>query len=106
MSEEVTVKIHEDVVKKAENNVLQLLQDLSNDIVEVAKEIVPVRTGKLRDSLRILEYNEKEGFTRIGSDVAYGLYQELGSVKNAPQPHLRPAAEEVLHNNQSERSSD
>jgi len=106
MNEEVSVKIHEDVVRHAESKILKLLQDLSNDIVVVAKEIVPVDTGKLRDSIRILEYNKEEGYTRIGSDVEYGLYQELGSRRNAPQPYLRPAAEEVLHNNQSERRSD
>ncbi len=57
-----------------------------------AKRLVPVDTGNLRRS--ITHELGKRGHTqyaRVGTNVKYGLFQELGTVNHPPQPYLRPA---------------
>lgn len=56
-----------------------------------AKKICPVDTGRLRNSITHAQYDENTEV--IGSNVEYAPYVELGTVKQHPQPFLRPAAE-------------
>lgn len=57
-----------------------------------AKDITPVRTGKLRDSIWHRPIGDQaEG---VGTDtVEYAIFVELGTSKMHAQPYLRPAAE-------------
>jgi len=58
-----------------------------------AKTLCPVDTGRLRSSIT----HEIEGTTgRVGTNVEYSRYVELGTEKQSPQPYLRPA----LHKNE------
>jgi hypothetical protein len=59
----------------------------------LAYRYVPADTGRLRASL----HTEKpgDGFA-AGTDVEYGIYQELGTRRMRAQPYLRPALDEVL----------
>lgn len=57
-----------------------------------AKRHAPVRTGNLRRSI----YHEvtKDGLTwvaRVGTNVKYGIFQEVGTRFHPPHPYLRPA---------------
>jgi len=54
-----------------------------------AKEIVPVDTGRLRNSITH-EVDGKEVF--VGSATEYAASVEYGTVKQKAQPYLRPAA--------------
>lgn len=57
-----------------------------------AKKLCPVDTGRLRAS--IAEELSQDGtllIERIGTDVEYGKYQELGTVNMRARPFLRPA---------------
>lgn len=54
------------------------------------KILVPVDTGRLRRSYTHVSDSEK---MTVGTNVDYGKYQELGTSRNRPQPHLRPAFE-------------
>ena len=56
-----------------------------------AKEICPVDTGRLRNS--IAHAQEGSNTEVIGSNVEYGVFVELGTHKMAAKPFLRPAAE-------------
>lgn len=60
----------------------------SGFVVEnAAKQLSPIDTGRLRASLT----HYKEGNTvYIGTNVTYGVYQELGTRHMPPQPYLRP----------------
>ncbi len=57
-----------------------------------AKQLCPVDTGNLRNS--ITHSAEYEGHTVvIGSNVEYAPHVELGTVRMATRPYLRPAIE-------------
>lgn len=57
-----------------------------------AKQLCPVDTGNLRNS--ITHAQEDERTEVIGTNVYYGKYVELGTVKiKHPKPFLRPAVE-------------
>lgn len=54
-----------------------------------AKDLCPVYTGNLRNSIT---HTSDGNAAYIGTNVTYGKYVELGTVKMAAQPFLRPAA--------------
>ena len=56
-----------------------------------AKEIVPVDTGRLRNSITH-DVDGKEVF--IGSNVEYAPHVEYGTIHQKAQPYLIPAATE------------
>ena len=60
-----------------------------------AKELCPVRTGRLRDSIRA-EVTEIAGDVlraEVGTDVPYAAAVEMGTRRSAAQPFLFPALE-------------
>ena len=63
-------------------------------IVERAKEIVPVRTGRLRNSI----YWRKTGFLgfEVGATMSYAGFVEFGTRCMRARPYLRPAMQEKL----------
>jgi HK97 gp10 family phage protein len=76
-------------------------------IENVAKDIVPVRTGNLRRSIHTVAFADGEvvgtsgevpqGYDTdgigciVGTNTGYGIYVELGTVKMSPRPYLTPA---------------
>lgn len=56
-----------------------------------AKQLAPVDTGRLRNSITHAQIDENTEV--IGSNVEYAPYQELGTSRMAAHPFLRPAAE-------------
>lgn len=56
-----------------------------------AKDLCPVDTGRLRNSITHV-VDEAAGAVYIGTNVEYGPYVELGTEKMAAQPYLKPAA--------------
>ena len=56
-----------------------------------AKQLAPVDTGRLRNSITHQQLDEDTEV--IGTNVEYAPYQELGTSKMAAHPFLRPAAE-------------
>lgn len=57
-----------------------------------AKTVVPVDTGRLKNSIEHQE-NSSEQYTEIGSKVEYAPYVETGTYKMKAQPYLRPSIE-------------
>lgn len=76
--------------------VLKALQDAKKKIYEewgligerYAKELCPVDTGRLRNSISH-EYDEEGAY--IGTNVEYAPYVELGTSRQSAQPYLEPA---------------
>lgn len=73
------------------------LREIAKPVLERAKQLVPVRTGKLRDSLRMSTGGpKKSGEARINilansRKTPYWHQVEFGNVHQAAQPFLRPA---------------
>lgn len=65
------------------------LKQTGEDIADIASQLAPVDTGKLRDSYKSEEVSETT--VRIGTDVEYAPHVEFGTYNSASQPHLIPA---------------
>ncbi len=60
-----------------------------------AKDHVAVDTGNLRRSITHEVDKGKKPFARVGTNVIYAIYQEIGTRFHPPTPFLRPAMEAV-----------
>lgn len=56
-----------------------------------AKQLCPVDTGNLRNSITHAQLDENTEI--IGTSVSYAAFVELGTVRMKARPYLRPAAE-------------
>ena len=83
------------------DNSPQVLRELSNRIERAltaigmnaethAKQIAPVDTGRLRNSItNAVEMGEQAVY--IGTNVEYASWVELGTSRTQPRPYLKPA---------------
>lgn len=55
-----------------------------------ADQVVPVRTGRLKRSLKIM-IDEENKSGMLYSDVGYSIYVEIGTSKMTAQPYLVPS---------------
>lgn len=84
--------------EKAIREAVYVLGDIA---LNTAKENCPVRTGRLKNSIRITKHDGRATETPdavIGTDVEYARFVELGGRKNAPANFLGRAAEEARKN--------
>ncbi len=73
----------------------QIAENIAKGVAEAgeivkgeAKHLAPVDTGALKDSITSVA----SGNTAIvGTNIEYGIYQEMGTYKMAAQPYLVPA---------------
>lgn len=63
-----------------------VVDKLADDVAETARQIVPVDTGTLQESIT------SEG-GRVSTDVPYAAFVEYGTSYTPPQPYMRPAAD-------------
>lgn len=63
-------------------------------IVSDAKQIVPVRTGRLQNSIQVAE--TREGGLVIVALTSYASYVEFGTSRMFARPYLRPAIRKNL----------
>ena len=76
-----------------EKTIANGMKAAGDQIVAEAKSLVPVDTGKLRDSIEIKELNKDE--VSVGSDLEYALFVEIGTESIPARPYLQPAMEHV-----------
>lgn len=81
------------VVSEINDAVLRALEQIGMAAEGYAKDLCPVDTGNLRNSITHV-VDESNGAVYIGTNVEYAPYVELGTVKQAAQPYLKPAATE------------
>lgn len=79
------------VVDGINDAVLRALAQIGMAAEGYAKDLCPVDTGRLRNSITHT-VDEENGVAYIGSNVEYAPYVELGTEKQAAQPFLKPAA--------------
>src|SRR2546428_4258826 len=80
--------------------VQNILHDGAQRVAEHAREIVHVRTGRLRDSIIVeggIEVDADEAFQPIAvvATAPYAKFVEEGTSKMTPRPFLEPALEEI-----------
>lgn len=78
----------------AESQASLFLDKVSQEITTQAKAISPVKTGRLRDSINWFKRSKLHN--KIGSDVHYAKYVELGTRYMAPRAFLRKSARRIL----------
>lgn len=89
---DVTITDNSDIFLNAlPEQIEQALKAIGLTAESYAKDICPVDTGRLRNSItHAVDVNEKSAY--IGSNVEYAAIVELGSSKQRAQPYLTPAA--------------
>jgi HK97 gp10 family phage protein len=113
VSVEVTIENDADIARLMQTlppDIFRAVQDLAKEtavrVAERAKEIVPVRTGHLLESIDAVfdedvEDPDSDGSPRafepvqVVADTPYASFVEFGTSKMAAQPFLGPAAEEL-----------
>jgi HK97 gp10 family phage protein len=65
----------------------------ANEAADIARELVPVITGFLRDSIYVEETPDGIAF---GAHADYAGFVEFGTSKMQAEPFLRPAVEQTL----------
>ncbi len=85
---------------------VRVLKQVAKEVKDEAKELVPIDTGALKASIRLIVTAATAGdITRIGVRaggyevnpktgklVNYAVYVEFGTSRQTPQPYLIPAA--------------
>lgn len=91
----VSFEIGSDRTEEAQEGIkaaiLRGLERIGMQAEGYAKDLCPVDTGNLRNSISH-KVDEKEEASFIGTNVEYGPYVETGTSKMAAQPFLKPAA--------------
>ena len=64
--------------------------------VSIARTLVPVRTGRLRDSIQILEVDFENMRVVGGTECPYSHFVEFGTVKMHARPYWRPPVWEAF----------
>jgi HK97 gp10 family phage protein len=76
-----------------QGHVHRLLASWAADVKTMAKQIVPVRTGHLRQSI----YAEvRDWIARIGAEATYAIFVEFGTRYIQARPYLYPAIQAHL----------
>lgn len=89
VSEDITPKIR-GLEARISREVAAELDVVGADIVDLAKSIVPVRTGYLRSTI----YHKVEDTNlEVGASAHYAAYVELGTSKMSARPYLRPSVD-------------
>ena len=79
--------------KEAKWHVHGQLAGWAEDVKVLAKQIVPVRTGRLQSSI----YAKIQGWVaEIGAEAAYAMFVEFGTRYMHARPYLFPAIQENL----------
>jgi HK97 gp10 family phage protein len=76
-----------------QNHVQRQLEGWAEAIKALAKQLVPVKTGHLRDSIYA---KTSEWMAEIGSEATYTLFVEFGTRWMMARPYLFPAIQEHL----------
>lgn len=86
----VTVKSNADIFNNAlPEQIAMALEAIGLTAEKYAKEICPVDTGRLRNSI---SHARDDNAAYIGTNVEYAAAVELGTSRQKAKPYLRPAA--------------
>ena len=83
-----------------DNAIKITLDEIGRSIVDEAQRLVPVRTGKLRQSIRIksVRVTSRGGELEGGAYIKYARYVEYGTSKQRARNYLTNAFREGINN--------
>jgi HK97 gp10 family phage protein len=81
------------VEKNLRRQVEEVVGDGAQDMAVIARQLAPVDTGELRDSIAAFR-NTRLNWV-VGAAATHARFVEYGTSRSAAQPYLRPAAEAV-----------
>lgn len=76
---------HDKFINALAHQLRDAMNEVGQQAVARAKETVPVDTGNLQNSIN---YSVSDNGVKVGTDVEYGKYVELGSVRNPAASHF------------------
>ena len=85
----------DEVIQASREAIERALEAVGQQAVSHIKQITPVDTGELRNSITH-QTNKAEQAVYIGTNVEYAPYVEYGTVRQKAQPYLRPGIEDHL----------
>lgn len=68
-------------------------EEMAERVQSLAKDYVPVDTGRLRDSIRVNQVGRAKFTVGPGDEVEYAEFVEYGTSVSPAQPYMRPALE-------------
>lgn len=71
----------------------EIVEDTLFEIEATAKDLVPVDTGTLKNSIQTEPETRASGV--VYTPVDYSIFVEYGTVKMGAQPYMTPAAEQA-----------
>ena len=95
---ELSVQIDEKAIQDLARgeSVTEILTTVGQIGEASAKSHAPVKTGNLRRSITYeVGSTGRTQYARIGTNIFYALFQEVGTRFHAAQPFLRPALADV-----------
>mgnify|MGYP005813244235 CR=1 FL=1 len=98
-----------EIIAKLPDAAMAVVTKVAFDVEQKAKEVCPVDTGALRNSISLFsgQFESISGSTgflsgfsepayiEVGPTMDYSIYVEYGTYKMAAQPYMRPAADLV-----------
>jgi HK97 gp10 family phage protein len=73
-----------------------VMRQAGDNTVKWAKELAPVRTGDLKNSIGVVYDTSNYLWFEAGPTAPYGGYVEYGTVHMAPHPYMGPAFERAV----------
>jgi HK97 gp10 family phage protein len=83
----------DELARKAKGAVRDIVRKAAFDVEANAKNVVPVDTGNLKNSIDV--EMESDTTAVIGPHTEYAAYVEFGTMNMPAQPYMTPAAEAV-----------
>jgi hypothetical protein len=78
------------ITERMRQNIVEEWTGVGGDMVDMARGLVRVRTGFLRDSIYFEPATDPLSFS-FGARADYALWQEIGTRFMTGQPYIRPA---------------
>lgn len=81
----------------ASTELRQFMDQVGQDCVDAAKDLAPVDTGKLRDSIaHKVDREDGAWMVTVYFDKFYGMFKEFGTAKLPAVPFLRPGVVKAI----------
>ena len=79
------------LARRARPAMREILSQIASETAIVAKQLCPVDTGRLRESIAVMQEGDLK-FT-IVAGASYASFVEFGTSNQSPQPYMTPAIE-------------